>query len=240
MRQIVLDTETTGLKPQDGHRIIEIGCVELVKRRFTGNNFHFYINPEREIDAGALKVHGLSTAFLANKPRFVEIYQKFIDYIGSAELIIHNAPFDLGFLNHEFLLLSKKNKKLQNFCQITDTLAMARKMHSGQRNSLDALCKRYSIDNSDRELHGALLDAKILANVYLAMTGGQSSLFDADLNPDKQQSNTANEHKLGAKENLPKQQWDLPVIDASAVEQKAHTEYLDKMQKKTADKVIWD
>src|SRR5262249_7663311 len=144
----------------------------------TGNHFHYYINPEREIEEDAIKIHGIDNVFLASKPLFKEVYPTFIDYIGSAELIIHNAPFDVGFLNHEFSLVSKKAKNIQRLCSIIDTLQLARKMHPGQRNNLDALCKRYSIDNSDRELHGALLDAELLARVYLAMTSGQSSFFD--------------------------------------------------------------
>jgi DNA polymerase-3 subunit epsilon len=175
MRQIVLDTETTGLEPKEGHRIIEIGCVELVNRRLTGNNFHQYLQPDREIDAGAIEVHGISNEFLADKPRFADIIEDFAGYINGAELVIHNAPFDTGFINHEFDLC-KYGRQLTDLCAVRDTLAMARKMHPGQKNNLDALCKRYDIDNSRRDLHGALLDAEILADVYLAMTGGQVSL----------------------------------------------------------------
>lgn len=176
MRQIVLDTETTGLNPADGHRIIEIGCVELVDRKLTGNNYHQYIQPEREIDAGAFEVHGISNEFLADKPVFHDMAQAFIDYIRGAELIIHNAPFDVGFLNHEFRLDDLEHST-EDLCAVQDTLAMARRLHPGQKNNLDALCKRYSIDNSRRDLHGALLDAEILADVYLAMTGGQVALL---------------------------------------------------------------
>lgn len=175
MRQIVLDTETTGLEPRDGHRIIEIGCVELVNRRLTGNNFHQYLQPDREIDAGAIEVHGITNESLADKPRFTDILEDFCRYIEGAELVIHNAPFDTGFLNNEFRLC-KHSRQLTDLCRVLDTLALARKMHPGQKNSLDALCKRYEIDNSRRDLHGALLDAEILADVYLAMTGGQVSL----------------------------------------------------------------
>jgi len=176
MRQIVLDTETTGLEPSEGHRIIEIGCVEVIERRLTRGNFHRYLNPDREIDAGAEAVHGISNAFLKDKPRFADIAEDFIDYIRGAELVIHNAAFDVGFLNHELKRWHADAPPIDDLCTVTDTLALARTMHPGQRNSLDALCKRYEIDNSRRELHGALLDAEILADVYLAMTGGQVSL----------------------------------------------------------------
>jgi DNA polymerase III subunit epsilon len=175
MRQIVLDTETTGLEPEQGHRIIEIGCVELVDRRLTGNNFHQYLQPEREIDAAAIEVHGITNEFLADKPKFVDVIDDFVDYVRGAELIIHNAPFDVGFLDHELKLMHSP-MRVDALCAVTDTLVMAKKMHPGQRNSLDALCKRYDIDNSHRELHGALLDAEILADVYLRMTGGQTAL----------------------------------------------------------------
>ncbi|WP_045095354.1 DNA polymerase III subunit epsilon [Legionella fallonii] len=175
-RQIVLDTETTGIGPEHGHRIIEIGCVELIDRKVTGKHYHVYINPQREVDEGAFRVHGISTEFLQDKPLFENIVSEFLQFIGGAELIIHNAPFDVGFLNSE-LNHVKWKKKLEDYCDILDTLVLAREKHPGQRNSLDALCKRYDIDNSNRQLHGALLDAEILAFVYLAMTGGQSSLF---------------------------------------------------------------
>ena len=177
-RIIVLDTETTGLSTREGHRIIEIGCVELINRRLTGERFHAYLNPERTIDDGAIAVHGISNEFLDDKPLFKEISAEFIAFIQNAELVIHNAPFDVGFINNEFSLLEGYSQTLTDFCLVFDTLAYARKKHPGQRNSLDALCKRYGIDNSHRELHGALLDAEILAEVFLLMTGGQSSLID--------------------------------------------------------------
>ena len=177
-RIVVLDTETTGLNPQEGHRIIEIGCVELVKRRLTGKRFHTYINPDRIIDDGAIAVHGITNQFLDDKPRFEQIVKDFITFISGAELVIHNAPFDVGFINHEFLRLKDQPGTVADLCEVFDTLAYARKKHPGQRNSLDALCKRYGIDNSHRDLHGALLDAEILADVFLLMTGGQSSLLD--------------------------------------------------------------
>lgn len=175
MRQIVLDTETTGLEPSEGHRIIEIGCVELVNRRPTGNHFHRYINPDREVDAGAIEVHGITNEFLADKPRFAEISDEFFEFIKGGQLVIHNAAFDVGFINHEFGLLNRYGK-VEAHCGVLDTLLLARKMHPGQKNNLDALCRRYDIDNSHREFHGALLDAQILAEVYLAMTGGQTAL----------------------------------------------------------------
>lgn len=177
MRQIVLDTETTGLDPKDGHRIIEIGCVELINRRLTGNDFHQYLQPDRAVDEGAVEVHGITNEFLADKPRMQDIANTFLDYVRGAELIIHNAPFDVGFINHELQLLGSDWGNLEDIAQVTDSLVMAREMHPGQRNSLDALCKRYEVDNSSREYHGALLDARILAEVYLAMTGGQATLM---------------------------------------------------------------
>lgn len=176
IRQIILDTETTGIGHEQGHKIIEIGCVELIDRKLTGNHYHVYLNPQREVDEGAFRVHGISTEFLQDKPLFAEVVADFLQFVGGAELIIHNAAFDVGFLNAELNHIKWK-KKLEEYCDILDTLMLARDKHPGQRNSLDALCKRYSIDNSNRQLHGALLDAEILALVYLAMTGGQTSLF---------------------------------------------------------------
>lgn len=180
VRQVVLDTETTGLNPQEGHRIIEIGCVELVNRRLTHNTFHVYINPERLIDEGAIEVHGISNEFLLDKPGFKDIVDDYLAFTKDAELIIHNAPFDVGFLNHELALLKDGKGGVEDYSTVFDTLPFARKKHPGARASLDALCKRYGIDNSHRELHGALLDAEILAEVYLSMTGGQFSLLDMD------------------------------------------------------------
>lgn len=174
MRQIVLDTETTGLEVEQQHRVIEIGCVELFNRRLTGRSFHRYLNPERDIDEGAQQVHGLARDQLAKEPTFAQIHAEFLEFVRDAELIIHNAPFDIAFLNSEFGRLDSEAGEITDFCRVLDTLALARQMHPGQRNSLDALCKRYSIDNAQREYHGALLDARILAEVYLAMTGGQA------------------------------------------------------------------
>ncbi|MBS3952456.1 MAG: DNA polymerase III subunit epsilon [Methylomicrobium sp.] len=188
-RQVVLDTETTGLNPQEGHRIIEIGCVELVNRRLTGRHFHVYINPQRVIDSGAIEVHGITNEFLTDKPLFTDIADDFIQFIKESELIIHNAPFDVGFINHEFALLDKTLGTVNHYSEVFDTLTFARKKHPGQRNSLDALCKRYGIDNSHRELHGALLDAEILAEVYLLMTGGQSSLLEEATDSGQEQTN---------------------------------------------------
>lgn len=178
MSLISLDTETTGLSPKSGHRIIEIGCVELQNRKPTGRTFHYYLQPDRDIDPGAQAVHGITSEFLADKPRYEDIHEEFLAFIEGAELLIHNAPFDTRFLNHEFGLLKYK-KTLDQHCNIIDSLVLARKMHPGQKNNLDALCQRYKINNKHRELHGALLDAEILASVYLAMTGGQENLFDS-------------------------------------------------------------
>ncbi len=176
MRRVVLDTETTGLEPAAGHRVIEIGAVELVDRRLSGKHFHSYLNPQRDIEDGALEVHGITREFLLDKPLFADVAADFLEFIDGAELIIHNAPFDLGFLNMELALLPECPGTVSNFCTVLDTLELARDLHPGQRNNLDALCKRYEIDNSSRVLHGALLDAEILADVYLAMTGGQTNL----------------------------------------------------------------
>jgi len=176
MRKIVVDTETTGLEPADGHRVIEIGAVELVDRRLSGQHFHSYLNPQREIEDGALEVHGITREFLLDKPLFADVAADFLKFIHGAELVIHNAPFDLGFLDMELSLLQDCPGHIRDFCSVLDTLELARELHPGQRNNLDALCKRYEIDNSSRVLHGALLDAEILADVYLAMTGGQTDL----------------------------------------------------------------
>lgn len=223
MRQIVLDTETTGLEPSQGHRVIEIGCVELVNRRLTGNNLHIYINPQRAIDAGALEVHGISNDFLADKPLFSDIADTFIDFVKGAELVIHNAPFDVGFLDVELSDLNRGYKRVEEYCSILDTLAMARKKHPGQKNNLDALCKRYFVDNTQRELHGALLDAEILADVYLIMTGGQSSFA---LGHDNVTEGTA-ANKI---KKLDKNRSPLKVILATEKEQVAHQSRLESIQ----------
>ncbi|MET0088408.1 MAG: DNA polymerase III subunit epsilon [Candidatus Thiodiazotropha sp.] len=224
MRQIVLDTETTGLEPEQGHRIIEIGCVELIDRRLTGNNFHQFLQPDREIDAGAIEVHGITNEFLADKPRFCDVVDDFVDYVRGAELIIHNAPFDVGFLNHE-LKFMRSTLSIDELCAVTDTLVMAKRMHPGQRNSLDALCKRYDIDNSHRELHGALLDAEILADVYLRMTGGQTALSLDDAVSSAAGSNATVDNI----QRLPSSRPPLKVVQASGQEIEAHTRQLMQM-----------
>jgi DNA polymerase-3 subunit epsilon len=233
MRQIVLDTETTGLQVEEGHRIIEIGCIELINRKLTGRRYHQYINPERLIDDGALSVHGITQQFLSNKPIFSEIIEEFMQFIHGAELIIHNAPFDIGFLNYELKLAGQKWQALsETNCRIIDTLILARQLHVGQRNGLDALCKRYSIDNSQRELHGALLDAHLLAQVYLAMTGGQGSLFD------ELQSTTHAPLEVSEKVVVNIQKKNLRVLKANAEELSQHAKQLQKMREK--GKCLWE
>ena len=225
MRQIVLDTETTGLEPGAGHRIIEIGCVELVNRRPTQNRFHRYINPEREVDRGALEVHGIENDFLATQPKFAEVASELIEFVNGAELVIHNADFDIEFLNHELRRLPGMPQEIRSCCGVLDTLALARRMHPGQRNTLDALAKRYSVDNSKRELHGALLDAQILADVYLAMTGGQVSL---SLDSEPARAATVNPVEL----RLDRHGLVLSVVAATPEEVRAHEAMLALMAKK--------
>ncbi len=232
MRQIVLDTETTGLSPAEGHRIIEIGCVELIDRRLTGNHFHVYLNPEREIDAGAIEVHGISNEFLLDKPLFADVVTDFVDFIRDAELVIHNAPFDVGFLDHELKLLGSKQGQISHFSTVLDTLVMARKKHPGQRNSLDALCKRYGIDNSHRELHGALLDAEILSDVYLLMTGGQTALLLGD------EADEQGEEGYAIK-RLPTERAKLKVVQCTDAELEAHNEYLQFLDKQSGEQCLW-
>jgi len=235
MRQVVLDTETTGLDPAQGHRIIEIGCVELVNRRLTGDSYQQYILPEREIDQGAIEVHGITNEFLADKPVFADVAADFLEYVKGAELIIHNAPFDVGFLNTEFKLLDKKSpQSVENHCGVIDTLRMARKMHPGQRNDLNSLCRRYGIDNTQRTLHGALLDAEILADVYLAMTGGQTGLFEeAGMGAGDMMGGSVEIQRLN--ENRPA----LPIIVATAEEQAAHREWIEELDKSTEGQSLW-
>jgi DNA polymerase-3 subunit epsilon len=228
MRQIVLDTETTGLEVSLGHRVIEIGCIELVDRRVTGNHWHHYFNPEREIDAGAYEVHGISNDFLQDKPRFLELADEFYDYVKGAELVIHNAAFDVGFLNHEMKLLQASYEPLGGVCSILDTLLLARQKHPGQKNNLDALCKRYDIDNSQRSLHGALLDARILADVYLAMTGGQTSL-----GLDAEQGTETNLEPIEFKR--PANAAPLPLWQPDEASLKANREYIEFLAEKHAD-----
>ena len=224
-RQVVLDTETTGLNPQEGHRIIEIGCVELLNRRLTGKRFHVYINPDRIIDDGAIEVHGITNGFLQDKPQFADVAEDFIAFIRGAELIIHNAPFDVGFINHEFALLNNNTGTVTDYSQVFDTLSYARKKHPGQRNSLDALCKRYGIDNSHRDLHGALLDAEILADVFLLMTGGQSSLLDESAST--MGAATGNKPIVRSSADRPA----LAIIRCNEEELQAHQQRLDDIEK---------
>jgi len=232
-RQIVLDTETTGLSTADDHRIIEIGCVELINRRATGETFHQYINPERDIDAGAMEVHGISNESLIDKPKFAEVVDDFMRFIDGAELVIHNAAFDVGFLNHELSKIKQEKRHIDDVCTILDTLKLARDKHPGQKNNLDALCRRYKIDNSNRELHGALLDSEILADVYLAMTGGQVNLLLAE---EETKSNVKNTELDDVKR---KQRGALKVIKASDDELIAHEENLQVLDNKSGGKCVW-
>jgi DNA polymerase-3 subunit epsilon len=231
MRQIVLDTETTGLEHTQGHRIIEIGCVELIDRKLTGRHYHQYIQPQRDIDDGAAEVHGITQEFLADKPVFADIAQEFLEFISGAELIIHNAPFDLGFLDAEFKLLNQGQVKINTICGVIDTILMARKMHPGQKNNLNALCKRYGVDNSQRDLHGALLDSEILADVYLLMTGGQTALM---LSADEQ----AGAEGKASVNYVSKQRRALKVLRANEEELKAHQELLQQLQK-VSGQCLW-
>lgn len=232
MRQIVLDTETTGLQTEAGHRIIEIGCIELVNRKFTGKRFHQYINPQRDVEEGALQVHGITNQFLKDKPTFSQIVHDFMNFISGAELVIHNAPFDTGFINHELTLTNQKWEMLTHYCRIIDTLVIARQLHIGQRNSLDALCKRYSVDNSQRDLHGALMDAHLLAQVYLAMTGGQGSLFDEQQQINNVISENSNENLLTQKTIRR-----LSLQKATPEELVEHEKFIEKM--KASGKCRW-
>ena len=232
MRQIVLDTETTGLEPAQGHRIIEIGCVELVNRRLTGNHYHQYIQPDREIDEGAIEVHGISNEFLVDKPRFVDIVEDFLQFVQGAELIIHNAPFDVGFINHELKLYRGDHPLIETCCGIVDTLALARELHPGQKNNLDALCKRYDVDNSHRELHGALLDAEILADVYLRMTGGQEALF---VEAQQQAVEEMQKEIIRIAADRPA----LNIVYADQEEQEAHEKRLLSIQEASGGQCVW-
>jgi len=233
MRQVVLDTETTGLDPAQGHRIIEIGCVELINRKLTGRHYHQYINPERLVDDGAMEVHGITNEYLVDKPVFSKIAEDFFEFIKGADLVIHNAPFDVGFLDSEFRLLAANAGNnygvVQDSCTVTDTLVMAREKHPGQKNNLDALCRRYYVDNSQRDLHGALLDAEILADLYLVMTGGQT---DLSLSSDVGSGDKAG--VAGAIRRLSNSRARLKVIAATVDEQEAHTAQIQKM-----DSALW-
>ena len=232
MRQVVLDTETTGLEPAQGHRIIEIGCVELNNRKKTENNFHQYLNPERDVEDGAYDVHGLSKEFLAGKPLFKDVAAGFISFIRDAELIIHNAPFDVAFINAELEQLGQEWGRLEDYCKVIDTLKIAKDLHPGQKNSLDALCTRYGIDNSQRDVHGALLDAQILLDVYLAMTGGQTALsLEDEPHPGQAGAYTT--------ADLNRQNLNLIILEPSAEESADHEKFLDALEKGSGAQSIW-
>ena len=237
MRQIVLDTETTGLDPLSGHRIIEIGCVELRNRRLTGNNLHLYINPERDIDEGALEVHGITREFLADKPTFEQIAEEFMTFVDGAELVIHNAPFDIAFLNAEVDRLGGQGadspELVDAVCDITDSLVLARQKHPGQKNSLDALCRRYMVDNSQRDLHGALLDAEILADVYLLMTGGQAQMFSSGVDQEQKSQSESNQQSIHLETEK------LRVVQARPEELAAHEAMLELMDQHSDGQTLW-
>ena len=233
-RTVVLDTETTGIDTSQGHRIIEIGCVEVVDRKLTGNHYHAYVNPCRAVDEAAFAVHGLSDDFLSDKPVFKQVASEFLEFIRGAELVIHNAPFDVGFINHEFKLLPKPFDKVETYCQITDSLVYARKKHIGQKNSLDILCRRYDVDNSGRTFHGALLDAELLAEVYLRMTGGQTSMLLGG-NENKQEERALVSHAFVDKERSP-----LKVVRASTEELLCHEEKLTAIAKVSGKSSVWE
>jgi DNA polymerase-3 subunit epsilon len=234
MRQIVLDTETTGLEPELGHRIIEIGCVELVNRRATGRTFHRYLNPERAIDEGAMAVHGIKRADLDDKPKFAEIAEELTLFIADAELVIHNAAFDVAFLDAELARLAGEVRVIASMCRVLDTLALARSMHPGQRNNLDALCKRYSVDNSRRDLHGALLDAQILADVYLVMTGGQGALALSETAASVRAANGGQTVRVLVRTSVP-----LRVVTATEEETRAHESMLTIIAKASGGRCLW-
>jgi len=234
MRQVVLDTETTGLDTRQGHRIIEIGAVEIISRRVTDRQFHQYVNPQREIDAAAEEVHGISASFLEDKPLFRDIADAFLAFVDGTELVIHNAQFDTGFINAEFSRLAVNPGRIEDYCTVLDTLSMAKDMHPGQKNNLDALCKRYNIDNSQRSLHGALLDAEILADVYLAMTGGQTS-FLGDSTTDLTAHTTSSGPHVRRKDRDP-----LPVIRATPEELTAHQRWLELLDGESKGNCLWN
>jgi DNA polymerase-3 subunit epsilon len=225
MRQIVLDTETTGLDPAQGHRVIEIGCLEILNRRISGATYHVYLNPERDIDAGAVQVHGLTREFLADKPRFGDVAAEFLEFVRDAELVIHNAPFDVGFLNAELTKLQEG--PLSRYCGVVDTLKLAKQLHPGQKNNLDALCKRYAVDNSNRAFHGALLDAQLLAEVYLAMTRGQETL-GIEVSPPSRSASVASARR-----------GPLKVIRANEREQAEHAAYLAGLARECGEAPAW-
>lgn len=230
-RIVVLDTETTGLEVDAGHNVIEIGCVEMERRRLTGNHYHQYIRPDREVDAEAMAVHGITNEFLAEQPKFAEIADDFIEYVRGAELVIHNAAFDVGFLDRE-LERNGYSERIADICTVTDSLLLARRKHPGQKNNLDALCRRYGIDNSHRELHGALLDSEILAEVYLALTGGQTSLQLGQGSGEGGEDGGEPIRRVTDAE-------DLPVLVASAEELATHEQFLDQLDKKSGGSCVW-
>lgn len=238
MRQIVLDTETTGLEVALGHKIIEIGAIEMIDRKFTGRHFHKYLNPEREIDDGAKEVHGITEAFLADKPKFADIWEELERFLDGAELIIHNAVFDISFLDSEIRALVRQGlapqRKIEDFCGVIDSLAIARQKHPGQKLNLDALCRRYAVDNSQRQLHGALLDAEILADVYLLMTGGQTNLFGG--------GNNANDDPASHNDNQIDQSWEIPPLKqimASVDDLASHEKMLDLLAERSESGPVW-
>ncbi|MEM1114044.1 MAG: DNA polymerase III subunit epsilon [Pseudomonadota bacterium] len=233
MRQIVLDTETTGLEVSQGHRIIEIGCVEVMNRKLTGSHYHQYINPEREVDQGAIEVHGITNEFLEDKPVFARVAREFYAFVEGAELVIHNAPFDVGFLDAELQRLDEGFHPLAEICKVTDTLTMARTRHPGQRNTLDALCTRYEVDNSQRDLHGALLDAEILADVYLTMTGGQTTFQLSEASTEEGTRGSGGQIRRVTRQRQP-----LPVVQPSEAEAAAHQAQLAAIAAGGAE-VIW-
>lgn len=232
MRQVVLDTETTGLEPESGHRIIEIGCVELIDRKKTGRTFHYYVNPEREVDLEAVEVHGITSEMLIDKPKFGDIAQEFLEFIQDSELVIHNAPFDVAFINAELARLGPEWDQLKDHCKVLDTQEMARRLHPGSRSSLDHLCHRYGVDNSGRELHGALLDAELLLDVYLAMTSGQENLFDDEL--------FRVQHDQVPVISIDSDRPKLRVIKATEEELAKHNNYLKTLSKESGEKIYWD
>ncbi|WP_070887465.1 DNA polymerase III subunit epsilon [Pseudomonas sp. D1-3] len=237
MRRVVLDTETTGMPVNDGHRVIEIGCVEVEGRRLTGRHFHIYLQPDREIDEGAIAVHGITNEDLKDKPRFKDVADEFYEFVKGAQLIIHNAPFDIGFLNNEFALIGQHERAdISSYCDVLDTLQMARERHPGQRNSLDALCKRYGVDNSGRELHGALLDSEILADVYLAMTGGQTNL---SLAGEGAEGDGSGRQQATPIRRLPADRPRGVVLAASAEELAAHAARLAVIEKAAGAPALW-
>lgn len=232
MRQVVLDTETTGLETEDGHRIIEIGCVELVNRKFTDRTFQRYVNPERTVAPAALAVHGITDEFLAGQPLFKDVASEFLEFVNDAELIIHNADFDVGFINHELQSMGHETQDVSERCAVLDTLALARQLHPGQRNSLDALARRYQVDTSARDVHGALVDARILADVYLAMTGGQTNLALED-----------GAARIGAQSqaaSIDREGLVLVVLEATADELAAHREMLARLAKSAGRPMLWE